>query len=898
MSESNHSSSSTAYELSAELLQICMSDSLSLSEEGLRTIIEKYGLTPDNNMHGVDDFDLYFFHEACDNEFVTEEIIRLLIEYFPGAPGLIDYDCGGSTPLHTACGNKHMTANIVQLLIEAAPESVRHTDAEGDLPLHVLSSNEDIDEMVALNILKLLLEKCPESIRHTNNVGELPLHCAASSMSPRFCQSLIESYPESLRVSTENAELPLHHACMYTNFLAVKSLYKLHPDALHHTTSEGNYPIHDAIMGLLSSGGRKNPKAAVNTLKFLLDCDPRVKLQKYGDTGGSLLHFACGQDYDDSNVEAIVQMIEAICGALPESLRSPDENGQLPIHCLCYRATQEIEDEKVARKILELLLEKYPEATQHIDDNGNLPLHCACGKRSTEFCQLLIESYPDSVRVSNITGILPLHYACHDNTLSTVEYLYKLYPDAVHNAATNGEYPIHCAIKSLQIRKERDNPKAAVDIVKYLLECDPRVKVQEYAGESLLHFAFMEGFDDSNVDASVQMIETIYDSHPASLRSLNESGQLPIHYLCHCDTQEIEGEKEARKILELLLEKYPASTQHIDNNGNLPLHCACGKRSPEFCQLLIESYPDSVRVSSNDGVLPLHYACYGNTLSTVEYLYKLYPDAVHSATTGGQFPVHVAIQGLMGSERNHPKAAVDIVKFLLDCDPRVKLQKFGVFSSLHFACKQDYKDSTIEAGLQMIQAIYDEHPESILGNHFTPDVQQMCEEIQVFINNEMFYAHQARAHRLMTTPDENGQLPLHRALRNNLRLGSIKLLLKGNRSAPNNADSNHSLPLHLACEYHYSPRVIEHLIDLYPTTIRCLDFDQNNVLHYACRGANYIAIALLLDKYDASSVSMRNAHNELPMDLLFKSSAVEGRESIEYVDCVYRLLRAYPVTLL
>ena len=150
----------------------------------------------------------------------------------------------------------------------------------------------------------------------------------------------------------------------------------------------------------------------------------------------------------------------------------------------------------------------------------------------------------------------------------------------------------------------------------------------------------------------------------------------------------------------------------------------------------------------------------------------------------------------------------------------------------------------------------------------------------------------------MTTPDENGQLPLHTALQNNVRLGSIKLLVKGNPSAVRVVDSSGVWPLHLACQHHDSASVIQYLIGLAATTLRAVDFGNNTALHYACCGAKCDTIALLLEKYDAISVSKRNAHKQLPIDLLWESNEVIDRESIEYTDSVFRLLKAYPETVM
>ena len=58
---------------------------------------------------------------------------------------------------------------------------------------------------------------------------------------------------------------------------------------INHATTNGHYPIHYAVMGTRK---RDNPAVAVETVQFLLDCDPNVKLQNTPQEL-SLLHFAC-----------------------------------------------------------------------------------------------------------------------------------------------------------------------------------------------------------------------------------------------------------------------------------------------------------------------------------------------------------------------------------------------------------------------------------------------------------------------------------------------------------------------------------------------------------------------------------------------------------------------------
>jgi len=276
------------------------------------------------------------------------------------------------------------------------------------------------------------------------------------------------------------------------------------------------------------------------------------------------------------------------------------------------------------------------------------------------------------------------------------------------------------------------------------------------------------------------------------------------------------------KVLKFYIRRCPEAVRHADNeNGLLPLHMACGSKSPEFCRVLIEAYPGSERINGVEGgMLPLHLACLENNVATVECLYTMYPDAVNHAATNGLYPIHFAIFSM--EDRDDPKPAVDIVEYLLDCDPNVKLQKFVESSLLLFSCccERDHTDSgIIEVSLEIVKILYDAHSEAIEDNLFVLNIQSFHEQIQSFINTQLFYSRQARDHRQMTAPDEKGQLPLYTALENNARLGSIKLLMKGNPLAVQSPDNSGALPLHVACEHHDSPSVVQYLIGLDTTTL-------------------------------------------------------------------------------
>jgi hypothetical protein len=386
-----------------------------------------------------------------------------------------------------------------------------------------------------------------------------------------------------------------------------------------------------------------------------------------------------------------------------------------------------------------------------------------------------------------------------------------------------------------------------------------------------------------NKNITVNIVQLLIDEGTVDYR-----GRIPLHILC-IDNNDVD-EITATEIVKLLVEKCPESVRQADNiKGRLPIHFACLRRSPEFCRLLIEAYPGSERVADSHG------ACFLNNVAVVEYLYHLYPDVINHASSAG-YPIHFAIFGL--GHRDNPAAAVDVVKFLLDCDPYDLQKHQRRLSLLHYSCVREYNDSNIAAGIQVINLLYDTLPEAIDDNEMAFNIHVFHHQVQTFINGQRVYSHQARNHRLMITSNEQGQLPLHTALQNNVRLGSIKLLVKGNPPALRSPDNSGALPLHVARQHHQSARVVQYLVDLDATTLHTVDFDHNAALHYACRGVKYDAIALLLDKFDAVSVSTRNAHKKLPIDLLFESNEVLDRESTEYTESIFRLVRAYPETVM
>ena len=429
------------------------------------------------------------------------------------------------------------------------------------------------------------------------------------------------------------------------------------------------------------------------------------------------------------------------------------------------------------------------------------------------------------------------------------------------------------------------NERLTEEILRCLLEYFPDAASYTQGGLTPLHLII--GF---NKNVTRGMVQLLIDAFPESLRREDNNGYMPLHQLCINKNLE---DATAVDILGLLLERCPEAVRRANDDG-LPIHAACGVglRSPEFCRMLIEAYPRSERIANSIGMLPFHVACGQGAVVTAKNLYKLYPESINVTDRGGIYPIHYAIMRLKGES---PASAIEMVQFLLDRDLNITSQTFREFSPLFMGIMVCVLESTgvnvapiMSAAMKILHLFYDAHPEAMEDNRIEAAFDRIPEEMQNFITTQRAYARLARDATFMSGRDVNGQGPLHIALRDNITLGSIKLLLNGDRDAIRMPNNDGALPLHVAIQHHESTKVVDYLVGLDSDTLTAVDTGGNTALHHACRGAKYDIIPLLLEKYGAVSVSTINGHNKLPIHLLLESGATANREAETHsmIECV------------
>ena len=383
----------------------------------------------------------------------------------------------------------------------------------------------------------------------------------------------------------------------------------------------------------------------------------------------------------------------------------------------------------------------------------------------------------------------------------------------------------------------------------------------------------------ANKNATLEIVQLLYNNTlPGAPHLWDNYGWLPIHHLCcNKDLDDV----ASLDILRFMLNIDPTFARVVDNdNGCLPIHHAAKNQSTAFCKILIDAYPESLRIESGIGMLPIHFACaWGkrdDTADTIQYMLKLDHELINAEDGDGYLPIHHAAEW----------GRVQTIELLLKLDPDSASKEINDVNQrlpLHLS---------YNSNLSSIQALYDAYPEAILARGVDGDTpldlarEEGNQSVIEFLQTQLVYAEQSRNAAFMTTVDENGWLPLHRALKDDALLGSIKLLVRRNRAALQVADQNGVYPVHIACTFS-SAKVVKYLVELAGDTLNNVDANKDSPLHYACRGGSLSVLKYLLEA-NVPSVSERNNNNKLAIHLLLEcGSVILDRESMKYVETVW-----------
>jgi ankyrin repeat protein len=438
------------------------------------------------------------------------------------------------------------------------------------------------------------------------------------------------------------------------------------------------------------------------------------------------------------------------------------------------------------------------------------------------------------------------------------------------------------------------NVGSHLDIVKMLIERNPSaVEATTENGASLLHLGCR------NKSMTLQIAKFLVEKRKGLIHQPDSQSRLPLHALF---TNSKIDESTSIEIFKFLVGKHPESIRHrVEPHGSLAVHYAAAYGPRCFCEALINEYPESLLLADEMGYAPIHVACEFGKKETAEYFYSLAPTSIEIANNDGKYPIHLAATNLNSSE---------VIEFLLEQHPQEAARLVNGELPFHLAVASelliDPRADRRQRQLKIVEHLFDAHPAAILERNRAGKLplnivrnasyHHYGQEIREFIREHTDIANKAKDLDTMTTVDEEGCLLLHQAMLHRYRLGAVKLIVNGNPSAVQTTtlDNCGSLPLHLACQYG-SVAVVDYLVELDGRSLGQSDRNADTPLHYACFGGNLSVINVLLKK-QPQPVSQLNADEKLPIHLLWECEDIDN-ESAEYMETVWRLLRAYPETL-
>lgn len=211
----------------------------------------------------------------------------------------------------------------------------------------------------------------------------LPLHCASQNTCIDVIKVVLDAYPEAIAVEDSDGGFPLHHACYFNhNPQVIKLMYESFPEAIRKQQHSNNLtPLH---------------LAALN---------------------------------NDSR-----EVMRYIISLYPESLRTPDKGGFLPLHCIIDAISSKISPGMI--DCLRELLKAYPDAARHVCGTGDNVFHMLENKNIGYLVRRLV--YNTCVD-QNIDKYHEYNWIGRRLTILLYFHIVKSYPISFNTNASTGK---------------------------------------------------------------------------------------------------------------------------------------------------------------------------------------------------------------------------------------------------------------------------------------------------------------------------------------------------------------------------------------------------------------------------------------------------------------------------
>ena len=660
----------------------------------------------------------------------------------------------------------------------------------------------------------------------------------------------------------------------------VQYLLELAPDAVNkaddsdryyhcsgHPRGNGAHPLHLACF---------NADCPESIIKLLLDKNPMIAKVEWKTDGYSYgvplccyLERACkhaewgrwetdpfgGEDYWDVDTPAFpsaeldYDIVELLVQAYPEALTSYDERSEgNPLNILCKGYDASV-------KLAKLLFDKERECLEIAEER----------KYKSPIWSLLQNSLPDQFP----DDVFMFLFNCNPSSLEV---------EAYNRVSRKGDW---------------DFDKETTKI---------------YRSETPLNVAC------TNPIMSAKTIRFIIDTHPDMVRTeYRDDGYLPIHTLCKNNKIE---ELSSIAILRLLVSAFPDSVKKkvaksynpMEELGyQLPWSSDEGKTSIRLAEesgmsfvFLKALLSERAKLSSIPDASVLQVALiYKCKLETIQKLVGEDRGLLLREDGEGNIALHTA---------RVQKSSLVVMQYLVNgikplLSDGEQLSSMPGASILHIACvckcpSQIIKD-LVEEDYNLLQSV-DEYGRNVV--HFAT--------MSGSINIVKFLVDQLSEN--LSSRDIIGRLPIHIAA-SSKSLDIVKYLVGKDQAAPYTNvlplqslatlkvpdKLSGALPLHWAAT-HGSFEVVEYLVGMNESALIVPDDNGELPLHKACRRGNSKVVEYLIAK-SSTSVTTKNYSHQLPIHLLCDKNeeykTLERVQSVEYTECIFKMLTAFPEVL-
>lgn len=434
----------------------------------------------------------------------------------------------------------------------------------------------------------------------------LALHMAIVCEHWAVVDRMLDEVPGiDLEVVDEFGETPFLCACLRGNLSLVRKLHLLGCNVHYRDTREtshgdGGTALHNALIQDYHS----------DVAEYLLvqcQCDPNIA----NDDGTLPLDYACSGADDETIHELVTLLLEM--GADPRRASSSISNlvrvGRIQTmrllldrgarigNALHHFACSFRGDRELGIQVFQELIGRGANIFDRNYEDPNYrditPWDLAHKNGNPDNCSLLIAAYVDQLQADHGKQAVHaiLRAAVYEDSTQERGFRVPLHPLAVRLPV--GTLPFH--------------------VFRYLLQSlDPSLiwSVDPDNGSLPIHRAARQ-------NAPLDILRLLVELGPASLRHINNDGELPVHVACSL------GENADLKALQFLVDHGGHVTLKIPNvNGALPLHCLLVARGAlNAVQFLLEEYPSSVKAKTCDGDLP--YVVAGNASCETDVLLLL-----------------------------------------------------------------------------------------------------------------------------------------------------------------------------------------------------------------------------------------------------------------------------------